>query len=103
MHELPRGDLSQFRNELRQDALCDRFDSLWSGGQRPCLSEFLKEVSEHQRAELFRELLGIELEYKCRGREQFTANEYLAQFPCYQSQIVTAFANLGDWPESGSS
>jgi len=46
------------------DEVCDRFEAAWLAGKRPCVMEYLSEAPEPERADLFRELLKLDLHYR---------------------------------------
>jgi hypothetical protein len=50
---------------LRIDEICDRAEKAWQAGQRPRLEDCLGDVSEPEHSLLFRELLRLELAYRC--------------------------------------
>jgi hypothetical protein len=50
----------------RVDGVCDRFEYAWKSGQRPQIEDFLDDVPEAERPLLLRELLEVELGYRCR-------------------------------------
>ena len=50
-------------------------------GQRPDLAEFLADVPASVRAQLFRDLLSLDLEYRRRLGEQPDARSYCERFP----------------------
>jgi hypothetical protein len=54
MDEDPRG------TETWIDEIATRFDRAWRAGQRPRIEDFLAEVAEPRRCQLFEELLRIE-------------------------------------------
>ncbi len=83
MSPKPRNDDGLMPPDLAAmvDEACDLFKSALKAGQRPPLEQFLEISSEPYRTALFRELLGVELDYRRRGGESPGQEEYLAQFP----------------------
>jgi serine/threonine protein kinase len=73
------------------DEVCDRFEAAWLVGQRPGVQEYLGEASEPQRADLFRELLKLDLHYRRQQRETPTEAEYCQDFPEYTDLIQAVF------------
>jgi serine/threonine protein kinase len=73
------------------EKVCDRFEQAWLAGQRPGVKEYLGEVSEPERPELFRELLKLDLHYRRQQRETPTEAEYCQSFPEYTDLIQVAF------------
>jgi serine/threonine-protein kinase len=74
------------------DETCDDFENALKGEQRPSIKPFLARVPEQGRAVLFRELLGLDLDYRKLRGEQPTPEDYLAHFPEYTEQVQAAFA-----------
>jgi serine/threonine protein kinase/formylglycine-generating enzyme required for sulfatase activity len=75
----------------RIDEACLRFEVAWKGGQPPRIEDYLTTAPEADRAALFRELLGVELPYRRRRREDPSIAEYESRFPEYQSAIAAVF------------
>ncbi len=65
----------------RADQECDRFEAAWKAGTRPRLEDHLAAVPEVDRPGLLRELLMLEIDYRCLAGEHPGADEYLARFP----------------------
>jgi serine/threonine protein kinase/tetratricopeptide (TPR) repeat protein len=84
------------------DKICDRFEAAWLAGQRPCVKEYLGEVSEPERPDLFRELLKLDLHYRRQQRETPTEAEYCQLFPEYTDLIHVAFRGEATTKESRS-
>ena len=78
MNDSPVPDLAEAE---RIDALCDRFEDAWRAGPPPPLEGFLNTYQGPARAELFRELLRIEIVYRQQAGEPLTTEEYLRRFP----------------------
>jgi tetratricopeptide (TPR) repeat protein/predicted Ser/Thr protein kinase len=78
--------------DLQQiDAVCDRFEVAWRNGRRPDMAEFLAEVPASVRAQCFRDLLSLDLEYRRRLGEQPDARMYCDRFPDFEAPVATAF------------
>jgi eukaryotic-like serine/threonine-protein kinase len=73
------------------DAACDRFERAWRAGHRPDVAEFLANVPVNARAQLFRDLLSLDLEYRRRLGEQPEARSYCEQFPEFAAPAANAF------------
>ncbi|MCI0460401.1 MAG: serine/threonine protein kinase, partial [Gemmataceae bacterium] len=80
----------------RIDAICARFEAAWQAGQEPCIQDFLAEVPETERLDLFRELLQAEMEL--RAAQGMAANEasYRQQFPEFDEVIASVCRRHGD-------
>jgi WD40 repeat protein len=74
------------------DQLCDRFEDAWKAGQGPRIEDYLDDVPEPERSKLFEELLQLELAYRGRNQETFTAEEYRQRFPGQAEVIKAVFA-----------
>src|SRR5262249_55133095 len=70
--------------QLRLEEVCTRFEAAWQAGQRPRLEDFLGAAEGLEREALLRELMGIELEYRCQGGCVPAVEEYLGRFPGYE-------------------
>ena len=79
---------------LRVDELCDRFESAWSRGERPCLASYARELPEADRLVAAGELLRVEVEYRVRRGEIPIAREYEeadpALDPTWVEQVIAA-------------
>src|SRR5262249_6369589 len=63
----------------------------WKSGQGPRIEDYLAGTPEPWRALLFRELLGLELEYRRRAGEQPNSEEYHTRFPAARATLRAAF------------
>jgi serine/threonine protein kinase len=76
----------------RLDIVCDRFEAAWktaaATGQRPRIAEYLGDTLEPQRSALVRELIVLDIHYRCQAGEQPQAEEYRAWLPSL---------NLDEW------
>jgi hypothetical protein len=83
MEELRPASLPPLPPEL--DQVCDRFEQGWraalAGSPRPRLEEFLAGAAGPQRQHLLRELLLVEIGYRCRLGEKPSPEEYQRRFP----------------------
>ena len=79
---------------LRVDELCDRFESAWRRGERPCLADFAGELPEADRVVAARELIRVEVEYRVRRGEVPVPQEYEQADPAFDlswiEQIIAA-------------
>lgn len=80
----------------RIDELCEQFEEGWRFGRNPPLEEHLEQVAEADRAELFQQLLPVELHWRRRRGEQPTAEEYGARFTAYANEIAALFESATD-------
>jgi len=56
--------------------VCDEFDNAWAEGNRPDITDYLKNQSEEIRGRLANELLRIDIEYRRKASEQVLQNDY---------------------------
>src|SRR5262249_20316355 len=76
----------------RIEQACNCFEAAYRANPPVKAEDFLGESPEPDRSALLRELLLLELEYRCRAGENPAPGEYLARFPG-QSQLVRACFN----------
>jgi hypothetical protein len=80
--------------DLQQiDAVCDRFEKVLLLGERPDLGDFVVMVPEYARAQLFRDLLSLELEYGPKRGEQPDRRSYRERFPDFERVVELAFGS----------
>jgi eukaryotic-like serine/threonine-protein kinase len=98
-------DLSLPEAEL-VDAACDRFETAWRAGGRPCIASEMNAVPESCRMILLLELIKRELELRVQTGERPTAEEYGPRFPDQVPAIVEilhamcpAKQGLSSWPD----
>ncbi len=46
------------------DSICDEFEAKWKEGSEPSLEEFLSSVPDEHSAELFEELVHVDMHYR---------------------------------------
>lgn len=78
------------------DRLCDQFESVWLGGQRPSIAAYLEQLPDEDRRVLFSELLALDVAYRVEAGEAPSVDEYLGQFPGYSEAIGRALGNPTD-------
>jgi serine/threonine-protein kinase len=81
------------------EALCTRFEEEWAAGRRPVLVEYLQQAPAETREVLLAELLRIEVAYRRRSGEPFSAEEYDRQFPEDRSILVAVLNHLEETRE----
>ncbi len=74
----------------RIDELCDAFEAEWLRGGQPHIADFIDRVAKSAQADLFYELLLVELEYRRNQDERPTEEEYLREFPQFAEPIQAA-------------
>jgi serine/threonine-protein kinase len=78
--------------QLRQiDELCDRFEQAWQAGERPAMEDYLANANEADAEELFRALLGVELELRRAEQPLPDRTEYIRRFPDRRRVVIDAF------------
>ena len=85
-------DSPSFSAEI--DAICDRFEAAWKGGQQPQIKDYLCQVPESARSNLFRHLLALELHYRKAGGESPDLAEYRERFPDHLAAVADAFPTI---------
>jgi serine/threonine protein kinase/O-acetyl-ADP-ribose deacetylase (regulator of RNase III) len=85
------------------DKVCDRFEAAWLAGQRPRIEDYLDTVSGPERSALLRELLQLDLHYRCCGGENPTAEEYVALFSQHRELIVRLVEERSAGPQDEQS
>jgi WD40 repeat protein len=63
------------------EVVCQRFEAAWKAGQRPGIEGYLKDAQEAARSALLRELVALDIEYRCRLGERFRPGDYRHRFP----------------------
>src|SRR5262249_24561764 len=77
--------------QLRLGEGCARVGAAWQAGQRPRLEDFLGSAEGSEREARLRGLLGVELEYRCKGGSVPAIEEYLGRFPGYEPLLRAEF------------
>ena len=100
MNAQPLPSLSELplAEALGVEQLCTRFEAAWKTGPgRPRLEDFLPvlEGSLPGMAGLLRELLQLELAYRCQHGDQPARVEYLPRFPGQETLVASVFAAVG--------
>jgi len=57
------------------DRLCDQFESVWLGGQRPSIAAYLEQLPDEDRRVLFSELLALDVAYRVEAGEAPSVDE----------------------------
>jgi predicted Ser/Thr protein kinase len=83
----------------RVDEACDRFEASWRAKQRPCIENYLAEVSFPERLELFRQLLALEIELRVNDGETPTPEDYSARFLGHVELITSVFQHARRFTE----
>jgi tetratricopeptide (TPR) repeat protein/predicted Ser/Thr protein kinase len=86
---------------LRIDAACDRFEDDCRAGRDPDLAAYLDGVPGEARAPLFRNLLGLDLDYRRRRGEHPEAGPYRERFPDLVDVVDSVFRSLTESPDAG--
>ena len=82
------------------NAICDRFEAAWKArapgtpGRYPQIKDYLCEVPEPARADLFCHLLALELYYRKAAGETPELGEYRERFPNYLAAVADAFPTI---------
>src|SRR5713226_844664 len=84
---------------LQIDQVCDRFEVAWKAGQQPRIEDYLNDRPQAEQAALLRELLAVELWYRCAQQERPVPAEYQQRFADHAELIQTVFQALATGPE----
>jgi serine/threonine protein kinase len=71
--------------------VCHAFEAAWKAGQPHRIEQYLKDTAPSLRAQVFRELLQLDLAYRVRHNEKPTLEEYRVRFPEEGDLIRDAF------------
>src|SRR5262245_58484450 len=71
----------------RIDDVCAQFEAGWQQGRLPRLEDFLDGAAGAELAELLRQLLRVELEYRRRCGEIPALDDYLPRFPGQEAVV----------------
>lgn len=75
----------------RIDCQCDRFESLWSSGDRPRIEDFLLAQGDLTKRLLMRELLCAEWRMRVRNGEHPELGEYQVRFPQDRTLVASTW------------
>jgi eukaryotic-like serine/threonine-protein kinase len=76
------------------DRVCLDFEAAWKKGHRPCIEDYLGAAQGAERNRLFRELLLLDLDYRSRGDDPPSEDEYRARFPQDSELVRDVFEEL---------
>jgi hypothetical protein len=76
------------------NAVCERFDGAWEGGERPRIEDYLAGIPEEKRPCLLHHLLQIELERRLGLGEKPNLEEYQIRFPGQTGVVANIFRNI---------
>ena len=83
----------------RVDLCCDAFEAAWAAGRQPRIEAYLADAPDGDRDELFRRLLGLELDLRQAAGEEPTPGTFLARFPAQTGRIARAFQDGASSPD----
>ena len=70
---------------------CEAFEAAWRAGVSPSIDDYLGSAGDGCAAEVFDELLALEIELRRERGERPTVNEYLARFSAREPAVLAAF------------
>src|SRR5437868_13549275 len=79
----------------RFDRICDEFEAAWRAGEIPRLEDHLSQAADDLRADVFIELLSLDLDYRVERGLPASPDDYDRRFPEFQRAIGAAFDRLG--------
>jgi len=84
--------------QLRLNALCDRFERALQAGEQPRIEDFLVAEPSLTRAAMLRELIELELDYRRQRGQQPDASEYEQRFPEGREILALAVGHIEETP-----
>ncbi|MCA8999697.1 MAG: hypothetical protein KDA80_22060 [Planctomycetaceae bacterium] len=75
-------------HEEQLDALCDRFEADVLAGKSPQIEVYLTEIREEAQAELFEELLRVEIHHRTEAGKIVRQSDYRKRFPLF-GELIT--------------
>lgn len=86
---------------LQMDDVCDRFEREWSPDRDSPIRRFLDDtqLGDQARADLFRELLAVEIELRRDHGQSPEADDYLTRFPEFADVAATLLSDQIDDPD----
>ncbi len=93
-HHHPDDESLSISDLARIDRVCVAFEESCKTGQPATIERLLVEVPEPVRSALLRELLLLELDYRCRRDEGPVESEYVARFPAHEAVVGDVFQRL---------
>ncbi|MCA9068244.1 MAG: serine/threonine protein kinase, partial [Planctomycetaceae bacterium] len=79
---------------VRIDRICEEFERLLKEGTSPTIESFLPQLPPSEHGTLLEELLGLELDYRAKGGDSFTSEEYILRFPEHASRVAKLVVNV---------
>jgi WD40 repeat protein/predicted Ser/Thr protein kinase len=98
----PTGETSPVSKGRLIDRICDRFETAWRSGRRPRLERYLRLVPKPLQAELFPELLLLEVAYRARSGDTPVPGDYALRFPDHSRVIDSIFVEANREPDPQS-
>src|SRR5438045_2041376 len=78
----------------RIDRICNGFEDAWKAGQPHPIENYLVELPYPEQAELLRELLRLEWEYRTRSGQRPACQEYRARFEAHAELVDACFRDI---------
>ncbi len=80
----------------RIDLICDVFEQEWQDGKQPDPGPYLEQIPPGDaRAELFHELLLLDVDYRRKQGIELSRDDYVRRFPDFAEEIETAAFQMG--------
>src|SRR5690242_4317833 len=80
----------------RIDALCEQFETAWRRAERPRLEDYLHALPGAAQAELFAELLRLEIELRFDQGQQAPPADLQERFPQDQARINAVWREIAE-------
>lgn len=97
-NNVTQSTVNTFIVAVQCEQLFDEFESAWKSATRPSIETFLGRVSETEREDVLRELLGIELDERLRRGEVPLFAEYRSRFPNDVVTVKAAYCQVMNAP-----
>jgi hypothetical protein len=76
----------------RIEEACRRFEAAWRRGEEPAVEDAPGEANGPERAALLREIILLDLDYRCRRGEMPGAADYMRRLPADRAAVEAVFA-----------
>jgi serine/threonine protein kinase len=76
---------------MARDPICERFEAEWKAGSKPSLRDYLEQAGDASIADVFRDLLQLDIAFRRAAGEELPLEDYIAQFPEYRLLVNDLF------------
>ena len=83
-------------SDRKREAICRQFEAAWKAGDRPRLRDYLEVGGDASSADVFRDLLQLDVSFRRAAGDELALEEYVAQFPEHRLIVNDLFeTNVG--------